>query len=411
MSILYKYYSPMSQVIVNSKDTYEEILLFNLEAADVSVPNALRRTILSNIETLVFRGFPYASNHITFKQNSTKFNNEYLKQRMSCIPIHVNESSIFDTFIQKYQVVIQAENKGSENLEVTTENIKIIDKDTKQEIPESETRKYFPPDAISGDFILICILYPNFNSNEPNESIHIEANFDKGCAQENSSWNVVHHCAYENEQDRAKVEELADQLEDPIKKQDFMYLDAQRHFTPNRFKFSVGSIGIYTNDQIVIKACDYISGRLSEVESILTTISTQQDPAGGFKLKSYDQVISETTNGLEEENTREQLRKAYMTVYTEDEYIVFRLREDDYTIGKLLEKYFFQKYESLVYFVGFKKNHPMQKEAYIYVKYKTNEQDPQQQHLVALQHMNEVVKGIQLIFDGIKGEFDIIRGN
>ena len=58
----------MSQVIVNSKDTYEGNLVFNLESADVSVPNALRRTILSNIETLVFRGFPYTSNHITFKK-------------------------------------------------------------------------------------------------------------------------------------------------------------------------------------------------------------------------------------------------------------------------------------------------------------------------------------------------------
>jgi DNA-directed RNA polymerase subunit L/DNA-directed RNA polymerase alpha subunit len=400
----------MSQVIVNSKDTYEDNLVFNLESADVSVPNALRRTILSNIETLVFRGFPYTSNHITFKKNTTKFNNEYLKQRISCIPIHVDDASIFDTFIQKYQAVIQAENKGSENMLVTTENIKIIDKDTKQEIPETITRKYFPRDPISEDFILICVLYPNFNSNEVNESIHIEANFDKGCAQENSAWNVVHHCAYENEQDRAKVEEMANEIDDLVKKQDFMYLDAQKEFIPNRFKCSVGSIGIYTNEQIVVKACDYINGRLSEVESILSNLFTQQEPNSTFKLKSYDQVMSESTNGLEEENSRDVLKKSYMSVYTEDEYIVFRLREDDYTIGKLLEKYYFQKYEGLVSFVGFKKNHPMQKEAFIYVKYKTSDA-PQQQHLVALQHMNEIVKDIQLIFDGIKREFDINVGN
>ena len=52
----------------------------------------------------------------------------------------------------------------------------------------------------------------------------------------------------------------------------------------------------------------------------------------------------------------------------------------------------------------------MQKEAFIYVKYKTSDA-PQQQHLVALQHMNEIVKDIQLIFDGIKREFDINVGN
>lgn len=392
----------MSQIIVNSKDTYEGNLQFNLQGADVSVVNALRRTILCNIETLVFRGFPYESNHIIFKTNRTKFNNEYLKQRLSCIPIHVKDSSVFETFIQKYQIVIREENKGSDNFEVTTEHIRILDKDTTQEISREIVKKYFPPDPISNDYILICILYPNFNSNEINESIHIEAEFDKGCAQENASWNVVHHCTYENQKDNVKNDVILQDIEDPIKKQDFICLDSQKNFIPNEYKFSIGSIGIYENEKIISKACDYINGRLSEIEAILNNISADKND---FKLKSYDEIISKSTDGLEQENTRESLKNAYMTIYTEDEHIVFRIREDDYTIGKLLENYYFKKYENIISFVGFKKTHPMKKEAYIYIKYKDSST---QQHVLAIQHMNDIVKNIQVIFNDIKKEFDNI---
>ena len=52
------------------------------------------------------------------------------------------------------------------------------------------------------------------------------------------------------------------------------------------------------------------------MESILSNLFTQQEPNSTFKLKSYDQVMSESTNGLEEENSRDLLKKSYMSVYT-----------------------------------------------------------------------------------------------
>lgn len=404
--MLYKY-EYMSQVAIQSKDNQQDKLYFTIVDVDVCVANALRRVVLSNIETLVFRGFPYESNHIQFKKNNTKFTNEYLKQRLTCLPIHVQDTSLFDTMIQKYKIVIEEENKDSEEKYVTSEHIKIVDKDTNQEISKEERRKCFPPNSITKDYVLICVLYPNFNNNEPNESIHIEATFDKGVAQENASWNVVHHCVYENVIDNSKVQEMINDIEDPVKKQDFLCLEAQKQFIPDQFKMSISSIGNFTNEQIICKACDYIYQRLSEIESILTSISSSEDPSNTIKLKSYDQFISESTNGLEQEENRDKIKNAYITPYIEDEYIVFRIREDDYTIGKLLEKYYFKKYESMVSFVGFKKNHPMQKEAYIYIKYKEMETP----HSTILQHMNEVVKDLQDIFTVIKKEFDIIRAN
>ena len=40
---------------------------------------------------------------------------------------------------------------------------------------------------------------------------------------------------------------------------------------------------------------------------------------------------------------------------TEDPFYIFELSQDDYTIGKLLEIYFYKLFESELKFVGFKK--------------------------------------------------------
>ena len=63
-------------------------LTFNLSGVDVSVANAIRRIILSEIETVVFRTAPYARSLANIKTNTTRLNNELIKQRLSCIPIH-----------------------------------------------------------------------------------------------------------------------------------------------------------------------------------------------------------------------------------------------------------------------------------------------------------------------------------
>ena len=48
---------------------------------------ALRRTILSDIPVVVFRTSPEEENNCIIDKNTTRFNNEIVKQRLSCIPI------------------------------------------------------------------------------------------------------------------------------------------------------------------------------------------------------------------------------------------------------------------------------------------------------------------------------------
>ena len=46
--------------IVSEVQTIDNELMFNLNDVDVSIVNGLRRVCLSNINTLVFRGFPHS---------------------------------------------------------------------------------------------------------------------------------------------------------------------------------------------------------------------------------------------------------------------------------------------------------------------------------------------------------------
>ena len=105
----------------------EQLLTFTLAGIDVSVANGLRRIILSEIPSLVFRTTPYEENKCDIKQNTSRLNNEIIKQRLSCIPIHVTDLSIP---WNKFEVEVRKENTDFAPIVVTTEDFKIKDMST-----------------------------------------------------------------------------------------------------------------------------------------------------------------------------------------------------------------------------------------------------------------------------------------
>ena len=371
-------------------------LFCTFKNTDVSVVNGLRRVILTNIDTIVFRGFPDKENQINISKNTTKFNNEYLKQRLCCVPVANSDSSTFESFCNLYQIRIQETNRSVEKKYVTTDSVEIISKKDKKPIPKGETEKYFPVDPITKDHILLCVLYPNFNDEqEENESLELIANFDIGTAEESSCWNVAHHCAYEAVQDQGKVEEIAQQISDDMKKQDFLLLDAQRHVIPDTYTLSVETIGIYSNKQIMQKACDYILQKLSLMEVYF-------NPSGKTQtIMTKDEYLDASKDGTMTKEAQEMFEKSYCFVYKEDQFYVLELKKDDYTMGKLFENYYLKNYEQYVSFVGFKKEHPTKKEAYIYIKYK----DQKGSDDLFYTHTNELIQKLLLMFRNIREEF------
>ena len=377
---------------------YEGALTFNIRGVETCVVNSLRRTCLTNIKSLVFKGFPHNESSINIIKNTTNFNNEYLKHRISCIPIMNNKTSEFDQFKENYKIVVNVKNeKGNQEKKyVTTKDFVLVNKHTKEEVDKQLTETLFPIDPISGEYILVCVLYPNHNmSDNTVEEIYFEAEFEIGCAQENSCWNVVHNCTYEFLRNEAEISKMANAIEDKMERRDFEILDAQKIYYKNEYKMKVESLGIFTNRELMRKSCEYIISKLN-----LIIQYTKENELANVQTK--EEYISASNDGTKSAEEIEEYQNMYCNIYTEDDFFVFELKEDDYTIGKLMEVYLYNNYKELVDFVGFKKNHPVQPNSHIYIHYKTNQPNKQ----IIFSHIQKIAQYLQMIiFKNIHSSF------
>ena len=126
-------------VELNSRHN-DEMLMFTLSGVNVSLANAIRRTILSDIPLVVFRTTPYQQNKANIISNTSRLNNEILKQRLSCIPIYIKDIEGFP--MKNYQLEVNVENITDTTMYVTTKDFVIKDLVTGKPISESKNSGY-----------------------------------------------------------------------------------------------------------------------------------------------------------------------------------------------------------------------------------------------------------------------------
>ena len=116
----------------------DDILTFTISEVDVSYVNAIRRTILSDIPIVCFKTSPYEKNKSTIFTNTTRLNNEIIKQRLSCIPICIKDLEIP---FKNYLLEIDVENKTDTAIYVTTKDFKIKNITTDTYLEDEDLRK------------------------------------------------------------------------------------------------------------------------------------------------------------------------------------------------------------------------------------------------------------------------------
>lgn len=316
-----------------------DMLKFNISNTNVSIVNGLRRTIMAEIDVAIL---DTRDDAIDIEINTSMFNNEIIKQRLGCIPVFMNE---LDDSVKDLRMVLDRENTSNSIEYVTTKDFKLIDKKTNKELPENKVRELFPSDKQTKSYILFARLKPEISKDIKGERLKLSCDLNISNAKENGMYNVVSCCAYKYAVDKVKqnaewekiekkmmenTEEIdASLIQEKIsyEKENWFNHEGLRHTKEGSFDFCVETLGIYTNKDIIRKACDVLLLKLNQIKN----------SSENGKLFSVKEMPVALKNSFD---------------------IV--LYKEDYTIGKILEYVMHYSYyrKGLLSFVGFSKRHP-----------------------------------------------------
>ena len=198
---------------------------------------------------------------------------------------------------------------------------------------------FIPPSGNGEYYIDFLRLRPKISDEIPGEKIKLTCEFSISTARDDSMFNITGTCAFGYTQDMTKIEEQLEirkqKWKDEGKKEseikfeaaNWKLLEGQRYVIKNSFDFILQSVGIFENEQIIIKACNILFKKLELLKN-----SLEQDEV---EIKASDNTL-------------------------DNSYDVILVNED-YTIGNILNyvlySMFYTDIKALDY-VGFKKMHP-----------------------------------------------------
>jgi len=146
-------------------------------------------------------------------------------------------------------------------------------------------------------------------------------------------------------------------------------LEGARLFIPDSFDFMIQTVGVFTNEDIIIKACQILIQKLKDLVTLIESNNLHVVPSENTMQNSFDIV----------------------------------LEDEDYTIGKVLEYLLYTKYyqgETTLTFCGFTKMHPHDTHSIIRVAYKDSVSVP-----VILQNLLVVAGDAIAIYERIRQMF------
>ena len=246
---------------------------------------------------------------------------------------------------------IDKQNDTAEMMYLTTEDFKIVNTKSQKELAPETVNKIFPPDPITGEYILFARLRPKISNEVPGEHIIINAKMSLQTGGDDGMYNSASCCAYSNSPDKIlqddgwqkRLIEMKSDEADPetitMEQSDWYNLQAKRIFKKDSFDFKIETVGVFENTELCKKGCEVIISKLQKIKNDIA-----QD-----KLK---------------------ITRAASTLPNSYEII---LQGEGYTIGKIVEYVLNREYyvnvKKLSY-VGFRQSHPHGDHSFIRVAYK-----------------------------------------
>ena len=239
------------QYISNLNSTSEKVS-FDLDNKSknvkISMANAIRRAVLSDIETYIMD--PHKT---TFFENNSILNNEFLSHRLSLIPIVLNIPNInYDNLV----FICNKKNEDENIMSVYASDFTCMDSETKDVIDNSLIFKY--PSIL-------------FAKLKVNQYFSFESRLSMNTAfHGGSAYMAVSKCVYTFKIDDAKVKDEIKTMNESDKIS-FFTQDVERIYEkntagePSVYQFIIESIGFY--DALTISILS-VRGLISRLESI-----------------------------------------------------------------------------------------------------------------------------------------------
>lgn len=359
-------------------DKHNYYVEFEVGNIQTSMANAIRRLIISEVKSVGFRTEPYESCQIKIIENDTPLHNQFVLHRLSMIPIHVAKPVNFDVDIDDYIFIIDVVNDTNSIIDITTKDFKIKRISTNKFLPQEEVKQFFPPDPITGDYILINRLRSKYfvpsktlsqevvdemgkvftKKTEDVMKFYIEGKACISNGKENGHFCPTSCAAYINTVDNAKsklalknyidkeLENAKDNNITPMTTEQltrrFELTEKARSFytnnrdEPNVFTFKIETVGVIPPLIIFHRAIDilkekinnFISNLINENEEIITINPSIQLNGG------YDIIIKD------EDDTLGNILQTHLC-----------LLYADYIIPKAQRK---------LQFIGYKRPHPLE---------------------------------------------------
>ena len=365
-------------------DKFNTSIEFEIANIHFSMANAIRRLILSAVKTVGFRTEPYKACQVEVKANDTPLHNQFAVHRIAMVPINVPNPDKFD--VDDYLFIIDVTNTTNSIISITTEDFQIRQISTNKLLPRDEVKKFFPPDPITGDYILLNKLHPKYFTpsktlnaeataemakefNRPVDEpmrFHIEAKASISNGAENGHYCPVACACYintvdperaseglreyiNNHNEMARVQNITPSTPEVLTRR-FELTERPRFFyindkeEPNVFTYKIESVGVIPPLVIFHRAISILVDKINTFISNLVTrnanviainVSTQLN--GG-----YDLIIQN------EDDTLGNIIQAHLS-----------LMFADYTLPKEQRK---------LKFIGYKKPHPLEKHIIISVQ-------------------------------------------
>ncbi len=350
--------------ILSDEITQAELVL---EDVPVSLTNAVRRIVLSEIPNVAFY-----EKDVNILENKSELHNEFIAHRASLLPIYrdsrlkivskINKTTGFreNAFDHESLIPIFVLNEHntddfaieshyrdifSNQFRVFQKSKKVLDKDEADEdgkvveeiedVQELDIADFFKPDYFTGEHVHFYVLKSNPNDKMKGQKLHLEAHPTVGFAKKHASYSPVAGVAFKYEED---TEEMKDMIFNNMINQQNVERSSKglAPLTENEIMQSRRSFDRLDSARV------YKQNRDGECNSISLTIESVgvYSPLQAFmdSLFVLELKLIDLMNGINITSDTVTLNSQYK-FYFENNQAVIEIIEQDHTIGNLITDY------------------------------------------------------------------------